>query len=488
MKKIKLCLALVGICLTASASAQYIDNKLVNVTARSIERSGQNVVINLDMDKSHTCLASGEELIVTPMIVTQDAGINVLTELPSVVFVGNRAAKRVKMKDAEKNAYQTVIVTREDRREQRKNRGNFSWGSDVVRYSQTIPYTPEMAGADVVVKQEVCACCKGDYTSTSVVGTIPMGNVRPQIITITPQSEVKDRAKQMTAYVNFYVARYDIVRGLMNNAAELDSIYKFTDMLMKDPEHNVQKISLTGYASPEGGFAYNTKLSQNRANAIKGDIQKKFDIPERMFTVTGAAEDWAGVRSWVASSNIQYRSQILEIIDNTSDPDARDAKIRALDGGKTYNMLLKDVYPGLRRTTYAIDYTVVPFTVERGREAVRTSPDKLSAYEYHVVSQSYPKGSADHENVLIVAQRYYPNDAAINNNLGILALEKGNYSQAITYFQRIQNNSMALNNLGVAQALNGQYDQAEATLRRAVSAGSREAQHNLDNVRMLSYE
>lgn len=119
---------------------------------------------------------------------------------------------------------------------------------------------------------------------------------------------------------------------------------------------------------------------------------------------------------------------------------------------------------------------------------MRTNPDNISPFEYHAIAQSHQRGSADHENVLLTAQRVYPSDAAINNSLGILALEKGNYSQAISHFQRVQNNPMVLNNLGVAYALNGQFQEAETTLRRAISAGNREAQHNLDNVRLLSYE
>lgn len=339
MKKISLCLALVGMCLATGVSAQYIDNKTVNVTERSIERSGQNVNVGLDMDMTQTCLAPGEELVVTPMIV----GINgQITKLRPVIFEGNRAAKYAKMTDAEKNAYQTVVFDRKMRRERVRNIGSFDWGKDVIRYDQTVPYSPEMAGGDVAVLQEVYSCGQGAYSSTSVVGTVPRGSVRPHLITITPQSEVKDRAQQMTAYVNFHVAKYDIVRGYMNNAAELDRIYKFTEDLMKDVEHNVQRIRLVGYASPEGTYTYNTELSHNRVTAIKGDIQKRFNLNDRMFESSTIPEDWGGVRAWVTSSNIPNKAQVLSIIDNTSDPDARDAKIRALDGSKTYDMLLKD--------------------------------------------------------------------------------------------------------------------------------------------------
>ena len=114
---------------------------------------------------------------------------------------------------------------------------------------------------------------------------------------------------------------------------------------------------------------------------------------------------WDSVRHWVAASDIRYRDEVLAIIDNYA-PDARDAKIRALDKGATYNMLLHDVYPGLRRTDYTIDYTVLPFAVEEGKKVIRTNPQYLSLNELYQIALSYPQDSPEYEEVFMIALRY----------------------------------------------------------------------------------
>lgn len=63
---------------------------------------------------------------------------------------------------------------------------------------------------------------------------------------------------------------------------------------------------------------------------------------------------------------------MLDIITSTGNPDARDAKIIALDNGATYRTLLDRYYPALRRTDYVIAYNVRAFDVEEAREVIRS--------------------------------------------------------------------------------------------------------------------
>ena len=50
------------------------------------------------------------------------------------------------------------------------------------------------------------------------------------------------------------------------------------------------KVSIKGYASPEGGTNYNQKLSERRANAVKDMLMKKYGIDESRITAEGCGE------------------------------------------------------------------------------------------------------------------------------------------------------------------------------------------------------
>lgn len=99
--------------------------------------------------------------------------------------------------------------------------------------------------------------------------------------------------------------------------------------------------------------------------------------------------------------------KVLDIIEQTPVPDERDAKIKTIDGGKIYNVLLKEVYPQLRLVEYTVSYTVVPFSVEQGREIIHTCPDKMNHYEMFQVADSYGKGSDEYNKIIrMIADRF----------------------------------------------------------------------------------
>ena len=51
-------------------------------------------------------------------------------------------------------------------------------------------------------------------------------------------------------------------------------------------------IILKGYASPEGSYASNDRLSDNRVKALRDYIRSKNDFPQSFFTLENEPEDW----------------------------------------------------------------------------------------------------------------------------------------------------------------------------------------------------
>lgn len=108
-------------------------------------------------------------------------------------------------------------------------------------------------------------------------------------------------------------------------------------------------------------------------------------------------------------------------------------------GGAAFRYVLKDIFPSLRRSEYKIDYTVREFTVDEGREIIKTRPQQLSLGEMFAVANSYEIGSDEYNNVFDIAVRMFPNDPVANLNAANIAMGKGDYASAKNYLAKAGN-------------------------------------------------
>jgi hypothetical protein len=118
-------------------------------------------------------------------------------------------------------------------------------------------------------------------------------------------------------------------------------------------------IEFIGYASPEGRFATNEYLAYDRAQGLARYLQAIYDIPATVLKIRTVGEDWNDLRKMVATSNIQQKTAILEIMDGNEHPDAKESKLRRAMGGSLWNTMIRDMFPELRRVEYKINYETV---------------------------------------------------------------------------------------------------------------------------------
>ena len=173
----------------------------------------------------------------------------------------------------------------------------------------------------------------------------------------------------------------------------------------------------------------------------------------------------------------------MAIIDSSDDPDRKEAKLRALGGGAAFRYVLKDIFPSLRRSEYKIDYTVREFTVDEGREIIKTRPQQLSLGEMFAVANSYEIGSDEYDNVFDIAVRMFPNDPVANLNAANIAMGKGDYASAKNYLAKAGNAPEAVHAKGVLSMLTGDLTEAETLLKQAQDMGVKAAAINLEELR-----
>lgn len=438
-------------------------------------REGDSLRLQFTADYSGLAVSSQEQLVLQPLLIRRTDTV----KWPPVLLTGYKRMKANHRKEAlgypngTSSPYEQIIRTERNR-------------NDKIRYDAAILFQPWMTGAQAELTAVLsgCADCRQQLSSLPLgTATIETPEYAPQVMFIVPEAETsKKRTEKGEAYLNFPQGQSVILAGLGDNAGELRKLDTLIGEVVTDPNCNCQRIELIGYASPEGNYAYNTRLSEARARSLKTYLEKKHTGARCPFSSEGRSEDWEGVRRWVEQSSLPHRQEVTGIIRDVENPDARDARIRQLDNGATYRILLGQAYPPLRRVDCILHYTAIPFTPEEGKIILQTAPQQLSLNELYLIAETYPTGSREFNEVFETAARYYPDNVAANNNAAAAALLEGNPQKARRYLDRVGEAPEAQNNRGVWLLMEGHIPEAKACFEKAKAYGSKEAESNLQQM------
>lgn len=416
-----------------SAHAQEIN--IGQTVARKI--SDDKVEVSFSMDCSTLRLPSRRQMVITPLIISRSESDTLA--LPSVCIAGRNRYRMNKRKERlYGKEYGKAPVAGEGQEMIR-----FNGKRDMLlEYNETVPAQEWMSGARVEIFRELqgCAGC-GEALGNAPVAELPLFKEeveRPNLQIMVAQAEEKRRSFTRSAYLNFKVNQSALLADYMNNPVELAKIYSSIDSIREDNNYRIARIEIVGYSSPEGSYAANARLSEQRAKALEQNLKHAYQLDDSMIDCRSVPENWEGLAAWLREYRPSYMQKVLDIIGQTPEPDARDAKIKAIDGGKIYNALLQEVYPKLRLVEYTVSYTVVPFSVEQGREIIKTRPDKMNHNEMYQVAASYGEGSDEYNRIIRMIAARFPGDRIANNNAAIVAWETGDYDAMRVYLKRLE--------------------------------------------------
>ena len=178
----------------------------------------------------------------------------------------------------------------------------------------------------------------------SFVDTVP----RYRIKVIDKFVTVEDRN-----YIQFFVGDTRVVDTLGDNRQQLDKITGLIRQIVEQQEFWVDTITLTAASSPEGAYAFNDRLSQGRAAALKRYLVRRYGRSiDTMLTVRWVAEDWAELTTRIRTDReIVNRDAILELIAEEKNPDRREQAIRQ-QFSKEYAYIRSVIYPQLRAVNF----------------------------------------------------------------------------------------------------------------------------------------
>lgn len=326
----------------------------------------------------------------------------------------------------------------------------YNKAGEELLYTHTLPYNDWMEGASLHLEAQSEGCCsKETLQSLRLLDNAMLATPAELFVPVVPRSEPVipvveqlaqenkflgvwtgsvgtkediDRYKdEATLVVYFPVGSVRVIPEFENNRAQLDHLLSVLDKIAEDK---------------------NSRIAANRAQVLVDYITSRTRLSPSYFEVKNDQVSWRLLRKLVANSDMDFRQQVLHIIDTAPGWDAKKkvgrlGLLMEFNGGKPYHYMKQHFFPKLRNAGYIkVFYEAQP------------DPELLS----------------------------------LNKAIDLLQAEQ--YAQALHTLQG--NTHFRADNLrGVCHMMNGDTEKARTLFQKAVAAGDPQAAENLKQLEEL---
>ena len=189
-----------------------------------------------------------------------------------------------------------------------------------------------------------------------------------------------------------------------DNAANMKALTQGIQTIKGNPCVQLQHIRILSAASPEGNSALNKRVAKRRGERLRDYLKETLVLPDSIFTVSSAGEDWQGLASLIAREKTPWRNKALQIIRHTPEwvtrngkvVDGRKRQLQNLDGGKAWKYMLDNHFYTLRTgavvvcevKTLAAEST--PSAAEASLEQARQEQARLESASQSPSSPPFP--------------------------------------------------------------------------------------------------
>lgn len=442
-----------------------------------IDKVGSNCLVSMQVDPTALKLKANRQMFVTPYIESADK--KRVAMLPSVLLSGrNMHYVYLRSKVTKATGKTNYNITQEILANSK---------AQTYNYNESVPLEPWMMADDVTVRVNIDTCGCGRNIGKDEGNPVP-ANLNPlnRMMVIPYPTPVAEKPRityhHGKARVEFEVDKFELHQNVhsyihsqtkrehvIDNRAELKMICDSIDYALSNPNVEIDKIELCGYASPESPYLHNDFLATNRSRVLAEYIADRYHLPQDRCTYAAVPENWAGFREQtVAATTIteQQRQDLLELIDRpVYGPKDYDDKEKELITGKKYAKLYKqqihpDWFPKLRYTDFVIRTRLKPLTVEQLHEVLIKNPELLSLNQIYTIAADCERGGEEFQRAMAAALQYYADDATANCNAAALAVESKQYEKAAEYLKKAGDSDEANVLRGIVEVSRLNYDKA----------------------------
>lgn len=421
MKKIMFMIALV----LGAAGPLGAQSKITN---DKIEQNGDYVVVTFDVATEDNSIPKNRKEIILPYLYN---GKDTLFLDPLEVYGKNRFKR-------ERQEYHIA--------------GDKDWelGENQIMKGEVYQYAAQtnlkrwMKPAQLGIKRQMVGCACEDDMPDEMLGQFAFKE--PELPARRIPAPVLADAERFWNFgqdeleIIFKVSRTEIDSTVFNNEVTFGKILAAVDKIQSNPMYRIDKIQVSGYASPEGTVSFNKWLGENRAKALINYIishRPQYGLTMDDFEIVNGEENWTGLRRVLVESDMDSRDMVIAIIDDAGLTSVqKKARIKAMDAGKVWKDMLTKIYPYLRSARY-----LAVFYDSTDDKAVETI-----------------------------------------NNANVL-IREGKNTEAYDLAMTVKDDMRAHNTIGAALMLQGKFEEAMPWLEKALEVYPDQAKANMDAIK-----
>ncbi len=438
------------------------DQVVYTVSPEVLEMHGGTVDVTVDVQYPAKYFNKKAVLTLTP-VVKYDGGE---TELKPIIAQGESVTENY-----------TVI-------------SNATGGS--AKVSDSFEYEDDMMMSELFVK--ISADMKG---KTAVFEDVKLADgiiATPNLVAIAPKTlTFSDKFQRVIPEEYVTDIKYTINKAnVRKSEVKKEDVVGMTDFLKAagaNERVELKNIEISAYASPDGELDLNTKLSEKRkgtAEKYLGGQLKKADIDatEELLSMMSTAEDWDGFKALMEASEIEDKEMILRVLSMHSDPEVREQEIKNLSA--VFEVIAEQVLPELRRSKFTVSVENIGWSDEELTGLWASNPDTLNLEEL-LYTATLVEDVAVKEAVYMKATEVSPKCLRAHNNMGWAQFEQEKYDAAESSFlaaKELKDLDIINNNLGAVALVKGDIAKAEELFTASLGAG-KEVNYNLGIVNII---
>lgn len=209
------------------------------------------------------------------------------------------------------------------------------------------------------------------------------------------------------------------------------------------------------------------------ANAAVAKLLKraKIDVEDGFYGNNPKGEDWDGFQTLMRASEIEDKDLILRVLSMYSDKNRREDEIKNI--AKTYQEIEKEILPALRRSMVVLNYDIEGYTDEELMALAMTNAESLTVEEVLYAATLF-ESNDDKLKVYQAASSVHSDDWRGPNNEGVILMDMGKLNQAADRFMASDergDSPIINNNLGAVARMKGNLADAKRLLGSASGAG-----------------
>ena len=448
MKKGLFLSLIAAVALLASCNKSLPEPDQITVNPNPLTKVGNKVDADITGTFPAKKFAKKGVLVVTPVLKYQ--GQEALSE--PVTYVGEKAKENGK----------TV---------------NYKNGGKYTQHC-SFTYVPEMRQSELYLRFEARVGKKvieipDVKIADGILVTDELAEAQDNELAATPDKFQRIIQELTEADIMFLIQQANI-RTSETKSEEMKALQAAIKDANDNEKKAINKLEVSGYASPDGGMNLNEKLANNRQKAAQDFLKRDLKKNKVNANIEGniTAEDWEGFQAAMEQSNIQDKDLVLRVLKMYSDPEEREAQIKNLSA--VYKNIAEEILPALRRSRLILTTDLIGKSDDEIAALAKNDPAQLSVEEL-LYAATLTNDKAEKMAIYQKAAELY-NDYRAWNGMGELYFADNNIAEARRCYAKaleIQPNDPDVNyNAGVAAMADNDLDKAEEYLGKAAGTSA----------------